>query len=95
MGDSPAGSPATAVLFPGQGAQVVGMAGDWVAEHPAAARLFARGSEILGYDLLELCRTGPAERLNTTAVSQPAIHNPACPTFCCATPRPRIPVREH
>jgi malonyl CoA-acyl carrier protein transacylase len=60
-------------LFPGQGAQAVGMAGDWVAEHPAAARLFARGSEILGYDLLELCRSGPAERLNTTAVSQPAI----------------------
>ena len=73
MGDSPAGSSATAVLFPGQGAQSVGMVGDWVAEHPAAARLFARGSEILGYDLLELCRTGPAERLNTTAVSQPAI----------------------
>lgn len=73
MGDPPAGSSATAVLFPGQGAQAVGMAGDWVAEHPAAARLFARGSEILGYDLLNLCRSGPAERLNTTAVSQPAI----------------------
>lgn len=69
---SPAGGP-TAILFPGQGAQTVGMAGDWVAEHPAAAELFARGSEILGYDLLEVCRSGPADRLNTTAVSQPAI----------------------
>ena len=49
------------------------MAGDWVDEHPAAADLFARGSAILGYDLLEVCRSGPAERLNTTAVSQPAI----------------------
>jgi [acyl-carrier-protein] S-malonyltransferase len=73
LGDSPAGPSPTAVLFPGQGAQAVGMAGDWVAEHPAAARLFVRGSEILGYDLLALCQTGPAERLNTTAVSQPAI----------------------
>ncbi|MFM7137185.1 MAG: ACP S-malonyltransferase [Planctomycetota bacterium] len=73
MGDSPAGASAATVLFPGQGAQSVGMAGDWVAGHPAAARLFARGSDLLGYDLLDLCRQGPADRLNTTAVSQPAI----------------------
>ena len=66
-----AGSPA--ILFPGQGAQAVGMAGDWVASCPAAAELFARASAILGYDLLDVCRSGPAERLNTTAVSQPAI----------------------
>ena len=49
------------------------MAGDWVEACPAAADLFARGSAILGYDLLDVCRSGPAERLNTTAVSQPAI----------------------
>ena len=61
------------MLFPGQGAQSVGMAGDWVAEHPPAAELFTRGSEILGYDLLAICRSGPAERLGSTAVSQPAI----------------------
>ena len=73
MGTAPAGDSATTLLFPGQGAQAVGMAGDWVDEHPAAADLFARGSAILGYDLLEVCRSGPAERLNTTAVSQPAI----------------------
>jgi [acyl-carrier-protein] S-malonyltransferase len=65
-------SPPT-MLFPGQGAQAVGMAGDWVDQSPAAARLFARGSEILGDDLLDVCRSGPAERLNTTAISQPAI----------------------
>jgi len=73
LGTAPAGDSATTLLFPGQGAQAVGMAGDWVEEHPAAADLFARGSAILGYDLLEVCRSGPAERLNTTAVSQPAI----------------------
>ncbi len=68
----PAGGP-TAILFPGQGAQTVGMAGDWVDEHPVARELFARGSDVLGYDLLEICRSGPADKLNTTAVSQPAI----------------------
>ncbi len=73
MDTSPAGSPGTAILFPGQGAQAVGMAGEWVEQHPAAAELFARGSSLLGFDLLEVCRQGPAVRLNTTAVSQPAI----------------------
>lgn len=62
-----------AIVFPGQGAQSVGMAGEWVEACPAAADLFVRASTILGYDLLAVCRTGPADRLNTTAVSQPAI----------------------
>jgi [acyl-carrier-protein] S-malonyltransferase len=63
----------TAILFPGQGAQAVGMAGEWVEANADAARLFARASSILGYDLLAVCRSGPAERLNSTAVSQPGI----------------------
>ena len=71
-GSSPAAS-APALVFPGQGAQGVGMAGDWVESCPAAAELFARASAILGWDLLAVARSGPAERLNTTAVSQPAI----------------------
>lgn len=62
-----------AIVFPGQGAQTVGMAGDWVDAHPEAAALFDRAAGILGYDLLGLCRGGPAERLNATSVSQPAI----------------------
>ncbi|NDC63302.1 MAG: [acyl-carrier-protein] S-malonyltransferase [Planctomycetia bacterium] len=62
-----------ALLFPGQGAQSVGMAGDWCDAEPAAAELFRRAGDILGYDLLALCRNGPAAALNTTAVSQPAI----------------------
>ncbi len=72
VADPVAGTP-RAVLFPGQGAQSVGMAGDWVDAHPAAKTLFDRAAEILGYDLLDLCRHGPVERLNTTAVSQPGI----------------------
>src|SRR5204862_1822271 len=40
---------------------------------PAARRLFDEASAVLGYDLLEVCGKGPVERLNSTAVSQPAI----------------------
>ncbi len=70
---APGEPPIPAIVFPGQGAQSVGMAGDWVDASPKAASLFARASDLLGYDLLGVCRSGPAERLNTTSVSQPAI----------------------
>lgn len=75
MGDATnAGEAATpAIVFPGQGAQSVGMAGDWVEACPQATELFARASAILGYDLFAVCRSGPSDRLNTTAISQPAI----------------------
>lgn len=63
----------TAFLFPGQGAQYVGMAGELYRTLPAAKSLFDRASEILGYDLITICSGGPTERLNETDVSQPAI----------------------
>jgi [acyl-carrier-protein] S-malonyltransferase len=62
-----------AFLFPGQGAQAVGMAQELVEQLPTAAALFAQASEILGYDLARLCALGPAEKLNTTDHSQPAL----------------------
>ncbi len=62
-----------AFLFPGQGAQTVGMAGPMCATVPAAKALFDRAAVILGYDLLDVCVNGPSERLNATDVSQPAI----------------------
>lgn len=62
-----------AFLFPGQGAQTVGMAQELVEQLPTAAALFAQASEILGYDLAHLCAQGPAEKLNTTDHSQPAL----------------------
>ena len=63
-----------AFFFPGQGAQSVGMAKELCEECPAAAELFEKASAILGYDLLDVCVNGPAERLNSTEVSQPAIY---------------------
>ena len=63
----------TAFLFPGQGAQYVGMGASLAGSLPAARALFDQASEALGYDLLDLCTNGPAERLNATDVSQPAI----------------------
>mmetsp|Transcript_31163 Transcript_31163/g.41226 ORF Transcript_31163/g.41226 Transcript_31163/m.41226 type:complete len:355 (+) Transcript_31163:122-1186(+) len=63
----------TTFLFPGQGAQYVGMAGSVVEEVPKAKELFDTASEILGYDLLQRCKEGPKESLDSTAVSQPAI----------------------
>ncbi|MCE9561023.1 MAG: ACP S-malonyltransferase [Planctomycetes bacterium] len=62
-----------AFLFPGQGAQTVGMAGPLCASFPTAKTLFDRAAAILGYDLLDICVNGPAERLNATDISQPAI----------------------
>lgn len=62
-----------AFLFPGQGAQTVGMAAEVCREFAAANDLFDRATKILGYDLLEVCSQGPAERLNSTVVSQPAL----------------------
>lgn len=64
----------TAFLFPGQGAQTVGMAAALCQELPQARELFDRATQILGYDLLDVCAHGPEEKLNSTAVSQPALY---------------------
>ncbi|KAG2422740.1 hypothetical protein HXX76_015826 [Chlamydomonas incerta] len=66
--------PTIAAMFPGQGAQSVGMAKDLVATVPKAKEMFDKASEILGYDLLKVCVEGPKDKLDSTAVSQPAIY---------------------
>jgi [acyl-carrier-protein] S-malonyltransferase len=65
--------PRAAFLFPGQGAQSVGMAKVLCETLPAARQLFDEAANILGYKLLDICVSGPLERLNSTVVSQPAI----------------------
>jgi [acyl-carrier-protein] S-malonyltransferase len=62
-----------AFLFPGQGAQAVGMGAAVCAKAPAARELFERASAILGYDLYRLCTAGPADQLDSTVHSQPAL----------------------
>jgi len=60
-------------MFPGQGAQKVGMARDLAQNIPEIAQLFEKANEIVGYDLATLCFTGPEEKLNQTEISQPAL----------------------
>ncbi|MDA1055318.1 MAG: ACP S-malonyltransferase [Planctomycetota bacterium] len=62
-----------AFLFPGQGAQSVGMGREACDKLAAVGKLFDRASAILGYDLAQLCFDGPAERLDSTVYSQPAL----------------------
>jgi [acyl-carrier-protein] S-malonyltransferase len=63
----------TAFIFPGQGAQEVGMGAEIAQSYPAAAKIYEQANEIVGFDLRKLCFEGPAEQLNTTTISQPAI----------------------
>lgn len=62
------------VLCPGQGAQSVGMGKDFADKFPEARAIFDRANATLGFDLADLCANGPAERLNQTDMSQPAIY---------------------
>ena len=62
-----------AFLFPGQGAQSVGMGRVIVDACPEAAALFDRAAAVLGYDLAQVCFEGPAEKLDSTVISQPAL----------------------
>ncbi|MCA8915361.1 MAG: ACP S-malonyltransferase [Planctomycetes bacterium] len=63
----------TVLLFPGQGAQHVGMGKDLADKYPEAKAVFDKADELLGFGLSKLCFEGPEDELNRTDVSQPAI----------------------
>lgn len=62
-----------AFVFPGQGSQSVGMLGSLAQAEPVVARTFDEASQVLGYDLWQLCQQGPEEDLNATERTQPAM----------------------
>ena len=62
-----------AFVFPGQGAQAVGMGKDFCGQYEVAEKLFKEADEALGYSIQKMCFEGPAEDLKLTANTQPAI----------------------
>ena len=62
-----------AIAFPGQGSQTVGMLAELADTYPVIKATFAEASAVLGYDLFELVAQGPAEELNKTWKTQPAL----------------------
>jgi len=60
-------------VFPGQGSQSVGMGKALCEAYPQLNRIYEEASAILGYDIAALCFDGPAERLNLTEHTQPAL----------------------
>ncbi len=63
-----------ALVFPGQGSQQVGMGKDLAQQYPAAAQLFEQADQVLGFSFTKLCFEGPAEQLDETINTQPALY---------------------
>lgn len=62
-----------AFVFPGQGSQSVGMQSDLAASHSVINETFAEASDVVGFDLWDIVQNGPAERLDETVNTQPAM----------------------
>lgn len=64
----------TALVFPGQGSQMVGMGKDVAEAYPVSRELFEQADELLGLDFSTLCFDGPEDDLNDTINTQPALY---------------------
>lgn len=71
-------------IYPGQGAQLVGMGRDVADVYSVAAETFSQADAVLGFELSRLCFDGPEERLNATDMQQPAIFTTSVALFRAA-----------
>ncbi len=72
-----------AMVFPGQGSQSVGMLASLAEAYPVVEQTFAQASEVLDYDLWARVQQGPADLLNQTACTQPAMLTAGVATWRC------------
>ena len=83
-----------ALVFPGQGSQSVGMLAELAERYPIVRQTYAEAGDTLGYDLWELTASGPAERLNSTECTQPAMLAAGVATWRawqeCGAPLPQM-----
>jgi len=80
-----------AFVFPGQGAQSVGMMSNWNDHQPIVQNIYDQASESLGYNLWKIVSEGPVDKLNQTEITQPAM---LCASVACwqiANEREEIP----
>ncbi len=61
------------IVFPGQGSQSIGMLADIATQYPEIKTAFAEASDVLHYDMWQLVQEGPAEQLDKTMYTQPAL----------------------
>jgi [acyl-carrier-protein] S-malonyltransferase len=78
------------IVFPGQGSQTVGMLADLAADFPEISRTFNEASAVLGYDLWQLTQHGPAEELDKTVRTQPALLAASYALWRILTSNPKI-----
>jgi [acyl-carrier-protein] S-malonyltransferase len=79
-------------VFPGQGSQSVGMGRALYDAHPPVRKVYEEAAAILGYDIAALCFDGPADRLNLTEYTQPALLTASIAAFRLLEPTGLRPV---